>query len=143
MRVYIGSIDGKSPFVYTSVFWVWRNLKPVYLNRNTFSVYVLEKGRFLRNKKLFWVALGYEHAVGHVIKSYYSGGRFSRHYYVPNACSYSIQKLMFYFLDLYKYLLITSVGFHKSWEAGRSNDLLTWWVLRFKFHHSFEQMNNA
>ena len=26
-RVYIGSIDERSPFVYTLVFWVWRNLK--------------------------------------------------------------------------------------------------------------------
>ena len=25
--MYIGSIDEKSPFVYTSVFWVWQNLK--------------------------------------------------------------------------------------------------------------------
>ena len=29
--VYIGSIDEKSPFVYTSIFWVWRNLKEGFL----------------------------------------------------------------------------------------------------------------
>ena len=29
LRVYIGGIDEKSPFVYTSVFGVWWNLKDI------------------------------------------------------------------------------------------------------------------
>ena len=37
MRVYIGSIDEKSPFIYASVFRVWRNLR-VILFIKVFSV---------------------------------------------------------------------------------------------------------
>ena len=35
MRVYIGSTDEKSPFVYTPVFGVWRNLNAVILQGMT------------------------------------------------------------------------------------------------------------
>ena len=48
----------------------------------------LHKFIYLEIRYLFRVALGYEHAVGHVIKSYYVRFSFSRFDQIPTACSY-------------------------------------------------------
>ena len=57
----------------------------------------VRKCMHLRNKiSFFWVALGYEHAVGQVIKS---EGHYSRFDHVPTACSYPMRLKKWYFIS--------------------------------------------
>ena len=65
----------------------------------------------LRNRVSISVSLGYEHAVGHVIKSL---GRYSRFDHIPTACSYPNETLKNDFLFLIFLLIYKRLVFVKK-----------------------------